>query len=149
MAEILRQRWIALNLPPARFLFMGQVAPVQVPIYLAAFDVCVIASPDLPFFRYYSSPLKLFEYMAAGRAIVCTDLPATSEVVRDGETALLVPPGNANALAEAIRRLRDDLALRSRLGEAARKEVDHFSWQARAKRILAAIVATKATGKDT
>jgi glycosyltransferase involved in cell wall biosynthesis len=81
--------------------------------------------------------MKLFEYMASGRAIVASDLPSTAEVVTDGETALLYPPGDATALGGAIIRLRDDPALRERLGSAAARDVlAHYTWAARAKAIL-------------
>jgi glycosyltransferase involved in cell wall biosynthesis len=64
-------------------------------------------------------------------------LPSTAEVVRDGETALLYPPSDVPALTEALRRLRDDAALRQRLGAAAQAEVmAHYTWAARARMIL-------------
>ncbi len=92
--------------------------------------------PTTAHFAYYASPLKLFEYMAAGRAIVSSDHPATAEVVHDGESALLVPPENVPALADALCRLYDDPQLRERLGAAAKQESGQYSWQVRARRIL-------------
>jgi glycosyltransferase involved in cell wall biosynthesis len=74
---------------------------------------------------------------------VCTDNPATSEVLNDGETALLVRPGDPAAMSAAIRRLRADPALRDRLGDAAHQAVEHYSWQARARRILNAMGAPR------
>lgn len=139
MAETLRQYWIALGLPTERLLFLGRVEPSAVPLYLSAFDVCAMPFPWTEHFAYYASPLKLFEYMAAGRAIVSSDLLAVSEVVRDGETALLYPPSDVSALALALRRLHDAPALRERLGAAAQREATHYSWLARAERILEAI----------
>ncbi len=136
MADALRSRWIALGLPAERFVFLGQVAPPIVPVCLAAFDVCAMPSPRTEFFAYHASPLKLFEYMASGKAILSSDLPAVAEVLRNGETALLFPPGDVNALADALRRLHDDPALRERLGQAARRDAPQYSWQARAERIL-------------
>ena len=60
--------------------------------YLSAFDVCAMPHPPSGAIQpQYTSPLKLFEYMAAGRAIVASDLPAWSDVVIDGETALAGP----------------------------------------------------------
>jgi glycosyltransferase involved in cell wall biosynthesis len=141
MAETLRQHWIALGLAGERFLFMGRVEPSAVPLYLSAFDVCAMPFPWTEHFAYYASPLKLFEYMASGRAIVSSDLPAVAEVVRNGETALLYPPGDVAALAAALRRLYDDPALRERIGTAAKQEVAQYSWQARAGRILEAVKA--------
>ncbi len=141
MAEMLRQHWIALGLPTERFLFLGRVEPSAVPLYLSAFDVCAMPFPWTAHFAYYASPLKLFEYMASGRAIVSSDLPAVAEVVRNGETALLYPPGDVAALAAALRRLYADPALRERIGTAAKQEAAQYSWQVRAERILEAVKA--------
>ncbi len=137
MVEELLTRWTASGLDSARFLAPGQVAPSRVPLYLSAMDVCVMPHPWTEQFAYHTSPIKLFEYMAAGRAIVASDLPAFAEVVQDGETALLAPPGDAQTWADAIARLRDDPALRGRLSEAARNLSTRYTWQARAKRIRA------------
>jgi glycosyltransferase involved in cell wall biosynthesis len=136
-ADSLRAHWLGLGLSAARFLFLGRVEPPAVPVCLSAFDVCAMPFPWTEHFAYYASPLKLFEYMAAGRATISSDLPAVAEVVRDGETALLFPPGDVGALAAALSRLYDDSDLRDRIGGAARRAAMDYSWQARAERILA------------
>jgi glycosyltransferase involved in cell wall biosynthesis len=141
MAEALRQHWMKIGLSADQFLYAGQVAPDKVPLYLAALDVCAIPLPWTTHFAYYTSPMKLFEYMASRRAIIASDLPSIAEVIKDDETALLVPPSDASALAAAIQRLHDDSALRQRLAGAAYAEVmTHYTWSARAKAILAKIV---------
>ena len=81
------------------------------------------------------------QLQASGGAILSSDLPSVAEVVRDGDSALLVPPGNVEALAAARRRLYDDPAQRLALGEAARRIAPDYSWQVRAKRILDTIRA--------
>ncbi|MCA0457694.1 MAG: glycosyltransferase family 4 protein [Chloroflexi bacterium] len=140
MAKALRQHWLRIGLSGERFLYAGQVAPDKVPLYLAALDICVIPLPWTPHFAYYTSPMKLFEYMASQRAIIASDLPSIGEVVKDGETALLVPPTDAPALATAIQRLRDDAPLRQRLADAAYADVmSHYTWAARATAILQTI----------
>lgn len=140
-ANNLRAQWVTLGQEDSHFLYAGQVLPERVPLYLAAMDVCAMPFPWTTHFAYYASPIKLFEYMAAGRAVVASDLPSTAEVVRDEETALLYPPGDVAALASAIRRLREDAALRSRLGAAASELVfSHYTWDARARRILARLL---------
>lgn len=142
MAEAFHQHWLKLGLPESRFINAGQVAPEQVALYLRALDVCAMPFPWTEHFAYYASPMKLFEYMASGRAIVASDLPSTVEVVQHEHTALLYPPGDAPALGKAIARLRDDPALRERLGGAAAREVmAHYTWTARAKAILQQIQA--------
>jgi glycosyltransferase involved in cell wall biosynthesis len=74
--------------------------------------------------------LVLIEAMAAGVPVVATDVPGIRDVVRDGVTGLLVPPGNADALAAAIRRVVGDAGLRKRLIEAARADLPRFTWPA-------------------
>lgn len=134
----LRQRWIEAGLPEARFLAAGQVAPDAVPLYLSACDVCAMPHPWTRQFAYYTSPVKLFEYMAARRAIVASDLSGFAEVLTDGESALLVPPGDIEALAAAIMRLRTDPALRARLADRAYDRVmTDYTWTVRAQAIRA------------
>ena len=140
MAEGLRRQWRELGLPDERFLYVGHVPPDDVPRYLCAFDVCAMPHPHTTQFAYYTSPLKLFEYMASHSPIVASDLPAWSDVVRHEESALLVPPADSAALAQAIDRLRRDPALRQRLAKAARRRVmAHYTWAARAEKIRAHI----------
>ena len=137
MAASLRQRWLEHGLPAERFLYGGQVKPDDVPLYLSAFDVCAMPFPWTEHFAYYASPIKLFEYMASQRAIVASDLPSTAEVVADGESALLVPPSDVDALAHALTRLRDDPDLRQRLADRAYRIVmERYTWEARALHIL-------------
>ncbi len=132
----LRRCWIAAGLPESRFLAAGQVPPGDVPLYLSAFDVCAMPHPWTEQFAYYTSPIKLFEYMAARRAIVASDLPGFAEVLTDGESALLVPPGDVAALSAAIARLRDDPALRESLAARAYDRVMAcHTWAARAAAI--------------
>ncbi|MCA9902509.1 MAG: glycosyltransferase [Anaerolineae bacterium] len=140
MAEALRQQWWVLGRDDAAFLYAGQVQPDQVTRYLAAFDVCILALPWTTHFAYYASPLKLFEYMAAGRAIVASDLPSTREIVVEGETALFFPPGDVKALTAALVRLHNDKELRQQMGNRARAlAFARYTWEARARMILEAL----------
>jgi glycosyltransferase involved in cell wall biosynthesis len=116
--------------------FVGFVPPAAVADYLAAADVLVLpTTPSLPYAEY-TSPLKLFEYMAAERPIVASDLPVLREVLRDGENALLYPPDDATALASAVERAWSDASLAQRLAAKALEDVDTYSWDSRAKRIV-------------
>lgn len=136
MADELKKRWLACGLPIENFLFAGHVSPEDVPLYLSAFDVCAMPHPFNPQFAYYTSPLKLFEYMAAQRAIVASDLPGWADVVQHEVHALLVPPGDVNALAAAIQCLKEDANLRKNLADAAYQRVmAHYTWSARATMI--------------
>jgi glycosyltransferase involved in cell wall biosynthesis len=87
----------------------------DVPDLLGAIDVFAISS------LYEGTPLTLFEAMAAGKAIVSTAVDGCREVLEDGETGLLVPPADAEGLAQAILRLVGDDALRVRLAARARE----------------------------
>ena len=137
MAEHLRQQWLELGLPDDRFLYVGHVAPDAVPLYLSAFDVCAMPHPHTTQFAYYTSPLKLFEYMASHSAIVASDLPAWSDVVTHEESALLVPSSDVDALTAAINRLHDDADLRYKLADNAYVRVmAQYTWSARAEKIL-------------
>lgn len=137
MADSLRNQWLAAGHPPERFLYAGQVLPEQVPLYMRAFDVCVMPHPHTEQYAYYTSPLKLFEYMASGTPVIASDLPAWADVVQDGVTALLFPPGDVGALRTAIERLQADPALRDLLADAAEERVfTQYTWDMRAKHIL-------------
>jgi glycosyltransferase involved in cell wall biosynthesis len=118
-----------------RVQFTGLVPPAQVAGLLRAADVLVLPNPASAISTRFTSPLKLFEYMAAGRPIVATDLPALREVLRDGETAVLVTPGDAAALAAGIERVITDAQLAGRLASAARAAVDDYTWDRRAERL--------------
>jgi glycosyltransferase involved in cell wall biosynthesis len=118
-----------------RVTFTGQVEPSRVTELLREADVLVLPNPASAISTRYTSPLKLFEYMAAGRPIVSSDLPSIREVLRDDVNALLVPPGDPIALANGIDRLLRDHALASRLARAAFDEVSNYSWERRAERL--------------
>ncbi|MHB8991587.1 MAG: glycosyltransferase, partial [Chloroflexota bacterium] len=86
-----------------RVRLVGHVSPDRVVSYLAAADVLVLpnSGADVKSSRY-TSPMKLFEYMAARRPIVASRLPSLQEVLRDGENALLVEPDDPESLAKGI-----------------------------------------------
>jgi glycosyltransferase involved in cell wall biosynthesis len=132
---VMRQVWIDSGLPAERLHAVGQVAPDEVPRHLAAMDVGTLLLPWTEHFAYYASAIKLFEYMAAGCVVLASNLPSTAEVVRDGESALLVPPGDIPACADAIRRLVEDRDLCAQLRAQALQDVQQYTWAARANRI--------------
>jgi glycosyltransferase involved in cell wall biosynthesis len=109
-------------------------------------DASILVLPNTPsaISERYTSPLKLFEYLAMGRPIVASDLPAIREVLTHEQTALLVPAGDAAALAAAIGRLADDRVLAGRLASNAAALAPHYSWEARAERLESALVAAAA-----
>ncbi len=115
--------------------FPGAVAPSEIPPMLASLDVAVAPYPPLE--DFYFSPLKLFEYMAAGLSIVAASIGQIRQLIVHGTTGVLYPPGDTAALTAALIRLRADPALRRRLGDEARRVAarDH-TWHSVIRRIF-------------
>lgn len=123
-----------------RLLFIGQVPNNEVPAYLWAADVLVMPYTSRTPTVRYMSPLKMFEYMAAGRPIVATDFPVVREILREGETAVLVEPDSVQALREGILELLSDSARSKSLASRCLEQVREYSWTRRAQRILSALL---------
>lgn len=120
---------------PGRITFTGAIPLEQVPPWIRAMDIAVAPYPPLE--RFYFSPLKILDAMACGTAIVASDIGQVPELLRDGHTGILVPPGDATALALALTQLADDAPLRKRLGGAAAEEArEHHSWTVRAEEFV-------------
>jgi glycosyltransferase involved in cell wall biosynthesis len=117
-----------------RVTFGGFVPRAELPDRLAAADVFVLPTLDTPSARY-TCPLKMFEYMAAGRPIVSSDLPPIRDVLVHDVNAMLVPPGDAVALAAAVDALAGDPARAARLAQRAQSDVEQYSWDRRAERL--------------
>ena len=126
----------------ANVRFTGRIPQGEVPRYLCAADVLVLphtaeaTAVDGAALAGIASPLKLFEYMAAARPVVASGLGPVREVLEDGRTGVLVPPGDARALAEGIDAVLADPALARRLAGEARAEVEKYTWSGRTRRIL-------------
>jgi glycosyltransferase involved in cell wall biosynthesis len=136
--------WRARCAGRANLHLHGYVPHALVPSYLARFDLLLappapsVASAAGREIGRWMSPLKLFEYMAAGKPILASDIPALREILRDGETALLLPPGETGAWAAAARALLADTSGAAALGDQARAAfLATYTWDARATRILA------------
>lgn len=122
----------------------GYVNPVETARYR---DTCdVLAAPYQEVVKVagnridtarWMSPLKIFEYMASRRAIVCSDLPALREVLTHGETALLCAPDDIDQWCRAMQTLYEDAGLRRKLAENAYREYQaKYTWEQRAARML-------------
>ncbi len=135
--DVARIRTLASTLEiEGRMTFAGLVGPARVSALLRDADVLVMPTTETRWARY-TSPLKLFEYMAAGKPIVASGLPAIREILTDGENACLVAPGDAHALAAGIRRVLDDPALAARIARRAFEDAAAYSWDRRAERLEA------------
>ena len=118
-----------------RIVFHGHVAPAKVTAFMTAAEVLIVPSRNagrMPVVAH----TKLYEYLAAGRPIVASNLPAIAEEVTDGKDVILVAPDDPKALAEGIRRVLDDSVLADSLAEGARRRARDFTWSARAERLI-------------
>ncbi len=119
----------------------GFIPNQQLPLYQAACDVLLmpygqkIAASSGGDIARYLSPMKLFEYMACERPILCSDLPVLREVLNN-DNAVLIPPGEPDCWAAALESLRDSPEQRVKLAHQARIDSTRYTWEARAENIL-------------
>jgi glycosyltransferase involved in cell wall biosynthesis len=127
----------------SRMTITGIVPRDQIGAHVAAFDIAL-----QPSVTAYASPLKLFEYMAAGLAIVAPDQPNIREILTDRVDAVLVDPSRPETLAAAVVELCGDEALRGRLAAAARAAIARrgFTWLNNARRVASLIAEQGAQG---
>lgn len=124
------------------FKFVGFVPHNIVPLYLFSADALVIPyTSDMTIQDGtnaigFTSPLKLFEFMASCRPIVATNLPAISEILSDKINALLVGPDSADSLFEGIKRVLEDEALAEKISLQSASDVKNYTWEERVKKIL-------------
>jgi glycosyltransferase involved in cell wall biosynthesis len=122
-----------------RCIFAGPQPYRFVPRLLASADIALLPLAEGLVARCFTSPLKLFDYLAAGLPIVAVDFPTIREVLRDGENGLLVAPNDHAAMAAAIKRLLADPELAGSLATQARRDAAEYTWDKRAERILGAL----------
>jgi glycosyltransferase involved in cell wall biosynthesis len=122
--------------------FTGFIPNRDLPLYQAAADVLlmpysrsIMGSSGTADSANVASPMKMFEYMAAGRAIVSADLPVIREVLNE-KNAVFCEHDSINSWKPAVMRLLEDEDLRNQLGGQARQDVRGYTWAARAERIL-------------
>ncbi len=116
--------------PGGSIVFKGCVPPEELPACFASSQVfCSVPRGSESF------GIVLIEAMAAGLPVIGADIPGYRDVVEDGRTGLLVPPGSTGLLADAMLRLADSEALRSRMGEDGRRRAMEYDWMRLAARI--------------
>ena len=123
--------------------FHGFVPTKRVSSYILSFDVVllpnqkIVATLDGGNIGDWTSPLKAFEYMAAAKPIICSNLPVLREIFKHDINASLCPPDDIAHWVSALVALRDNPKLRVKLGQAAKKEfLEKYTWSIRAKKIL-------------
>jgi len=109
--------------------FISTVPVQELPSYTASADIGVQPLENTCFNHFTTDSNKLFEYLAAGLPVVCTELPVMARVVRDWDVGRLVPPGDGSELAAEIRSLVDAPDERERLALNAREAARHFCWE--------------------
>jgi glycosyltransferase involved in cell wall biosynthesis len=121
---------------PGRVTFTGALPLEDVPQWIRAMDIAVAPYPPLE--RFYFSPLKILDAMACGVANVASNIGQIPELLKDGVTGVLVPPGDADALADELVRLANDPERRKEIGSAG-LDVARAShaWTDRAEQIAA------------
>lgn len=136
-----RYRQIAqeAGIQETRIRFIGQVAYRDIPLYLRATDIAVI---PLPMSRYgeTTSPIKLFEYMAAGKTILASNLSSLRRYLNT-QNAAFFEPSNADDLASHLQMLIDDKEYAFSLAAHAMNDAAHYTWKQRASNILNSIHA--------
>ena len=126
----------------ANFRMEGFVRQQEVPSYLLASDVLVMPYSSKVTIRdgteagKFTSPLKLFEYMAAGKPIVATEVPSVLEILSPGENSIVTPPDDEGEFVRALGLVLADSELCARISEGARSDAAEYTWEKRAERII-------------
>lgn len=119
-----------------RVFVTGHKKPYLIPLYQVCADILVAPYSTRWRIQDWSSPLKLFEYMATKKPIIATDFKSLKEILTHNKNSILVEPDNARAIASGIRKILSDEKLANRIAEQAFQDVQEFSWDKRASRIL-------------
>ncbi len=117
-------------------LILGHKPHKDIPMYLKAADALVLPNSANDQISKYTSPLKMFEYMASKRPIVASDLPSIREVLNDSNS-VLAKADSTEALVSSFNRLLNDLGTSLQLAEKAFQDVQQYTWQKRAEKIAA------------
>ncbi len=140
--DVDRYRKIAKSEGAQNFELVGFVPHRDVPLYLLASDILVMPYTSNMTIKggtkadQFTSPIKLFEYMAAARPIVATSIPSVKEVLEDGVNSILVEPGSADAIYEGLEKVLSDDNLSDRISAKAGHEINKYAWEERVKNLL-------------
>jgi glycosyltransferase involved in cell wall biosynthesis len=132
----------------ARISFVGAVPHDQVGAFLSAADVVVVPSVRDERGNVDGLPNVLLEALAVGRPVVSSRVGGIPDVIEDGQNGLLVPPGDAAALAEALARLHGDEGLRRRIALAAEQTAGGLSWERYGERLMAGYERVRSGGRE-
>lgn len=115
--------------------FVPKVDQRTLAVYQKAFDILLMPFPNIKHYAYYMSPLKMFEYLAAKRPIIASDLPSIREVLSES-SCYFVKAGEAEDLAKVIKQAVTDTKLSATKADAAYVLAGKYSWRQRAENII-------------
>ena len=124
------------NIRYKNILLVGSRPHEEMPFWIKSADVVVLpntAKEDIS--KYYTSPLKMFEYMAGKTPIVASDLPSIREILNEGN-AVLVEPDNSKKLAEGISRILNNNELGVKISEQSFFDVQNYTWRERSEQVI-------------
>ncbi|RQV98164.1 glycosyltransferase WbuB [bacterium] len=125
-------QWISQNKFQTRVILIDYVDYDRIPAYLACMDICLALYPNLSFF--YFSPVKVYEYMASGKAVVATRIGQIEEIIQHRENGMLCNPEHHDDMIHILEELIENPSLRSKLGRSARKSVEqNHTWKHKAE----------------
>jgi glycosyltransferase involved in cell wall biosynthesis len=116
--------------------FLGFVPHKFVPHYLVAADLLLMPYTRDTSTYQWMSPLKLFEYLAAGKPIIASKLEAIERILTNDKNAILVPEKNGEAIANAVEAIKNNPSKADWLSKNAKQSAEKYSWKARAKRVI-------------
>lgn len=129
---------------PENVTFFGHVAPSELADYYRSFDIVlapyqkkVAISGGAGDTSAFMSPLKIFEYMAWEKLIICSDMPVLREILKDGVNSILLPADDVAAWSQNLSQLIEDKNKRQRLAAQARLDVEKdYTWRKRAGKVI-------------
>ena len=143
--DLTKRRGVMSEEIPENVVFYGFLPPSEVDRYRLAFDVLLapyqrtvyVSGGERTSTAKWMSPLKIFEYMAAGKPILCSDLPVIREVLENGHNAMLCDPDNLDCWVAALTRLQRDRTLAKQISATALRDfTEKYTWQRRAASVL-------------
>jgi len=116
--------------------FLGYQKKEKIPLYLKSADILLL--PNLPISNegeFYTSPIKMFEYMASQIPIIASDIPAIREILNKNN-AFLIKPGDEDGLKKAIKTILENWELNFKITQNSFNIVKKYTWSRRAQKIL-------------
>lgn len=140
--DVDRNRHIAESKGVQNIKFVGFVNHVDVPFYLKSSDILVMPYTTSMTIKggtkaeQFTSPIKLFEYMAAAKPIVATSIPSVKEILQDSVNSILVDPDSGQAIRDGLEKVLSNDTLSEKIAAKAGREIQKYTWEERVKKLL-------------